>query len=176
MNGGSRAVLITGCSSGIGRAAADTLRERGYRTLATARRARDVERLAAVGHESLQLDVTDAQSIDAALDEILARTGGRLYGLFNNAGFGQPGAVEDLTVDVLRAQFETNVFGWQAVIRRVLPVMRAAGRGANRAEQAPSSGWSHCPIAAPTSPPSSRSRPSPTRCGSSCAAAESTSR
>ena len=124
-----RAVLITGCSSGIGRVAADTLRERGYRTFATARREADVERLAAEGHESLQLDVTGAQSIDAALDEILGRTAGRLYGLFNNAGFGQPGAVEDLTVDVLRAQFETNVFGWHAIIRRVLPVMRAAGEG-----------------------------------------------
>ena len=124
-----RAVLITGCSSGIGRVAADTLRERGYRTFATARRAADVERLAADGHETLQLDVTDARSIDAALDEILERTSGRLYGLFNNAGFGQPGAVEDLSVETLREQFETNVFGWHAMIRRVLPEMRAAGEG-----------------------------------------------
>ena len=124
-----RAVLITGCSSGIGRAAADTLRERGYRTFATARRTADVERLTADGHESLQLDLTDTQSIDAALDEILARTSGRLYGLFNNGGFGQPGAVEDITVEALRIQFETNVFGWHAVIRRVLPAMRAAGEG-----------------------------------------------
>ena len=129
MSAPSRAVLITGCSSGIGRVAADTLRERGYRTFATARRVVDVERLAADGHESLQLDVTDARSIDAALDEILERTSGRLHGLFNNAGFGQPGAVEDLSVEALRAQFETNVFGWHAMIRRVLPVMRAAGEG-----------------------------------------------
>ena len=129
MNDAPRAVLITGCSSGIGRVAADTLRERGYRTFATARRTADVERLAADGHESLRLDLTDAQSIDAALDEVLARTSGRLYGLFNNGAFGQPGAVEDLDVDVLRAQFETNVFGWHAVARRVLPVMRAAGEG-----------------------------------------------
>ena len=124
-----RAVLITGCSSGIGRVAADTLRERGYRTFATARHAADVERLAADGHETLQLDVTDTRSIDAALDEILGRTSGRLYGLFNNAGFGQPGAVEDLSVETLREQFETNVFGWHAMIRRVLPEMRAAGEG-----------------------------------------------
>ena len=129
MNGSSRSVLITGCSSGIGRVAADTLRERGYRTFATARRAEDVERLAADGHESLRLDLTDARSIDAALDEVLDRTSGRLYGLFNNGGFGQPGAVEDLRVEVLRAQFETNVFGWHAVARRVLPGMRAAGEG-----------------------------------------------
>ena len=124
-----RAVLVTGCSSGIGRAAADTLRERGYRTFATARRAADVERLAADGHESLQLDLTDARSIDAALDEMLDRTSGRLYGLFNNGGFGQPGAVEDVSVEALREQFDTNVFGWHAMIRRVLPVMRTAGEG-----------------------------------------------
>ena len=129
MSGSPRAVLITGCSSGIGRVAADMLRERGYRVFATARRAADVERLAAQGHESLRLDLTDAQSIDAAVDEVLARTSGRLYGLFNNGAFGQPGAVEDLTVGALRAQFETNVFGWHAVIRRVLPAMRAAGEG-----------------------------------------------
>ena len=129
MNGTRRAVLITGCSSGIGRAAADMLRERGYRAFATARRPADVERLAADGHESLRLDLTDGQSIDAAVDEMLSRTSGRLYGLFNNGGYGQPGAVEDVSVETLRTQFETNVFGWHAVIRRVLPVMRAAGEG-----------------------------------------------
>ncbi len=125
----SRTVLITGCSSGIGRTAADTLRARGHRVFATARRPADVERLAADGHESLQLDLVDARSIDAALEEILDRTSGRLYGLFNNGGFGQPGAVEDVPAEALRAQFETNVFGWHTVVRRVLPVMRAAGEG-----------------------------------------------
>ena len=129
MSDSPRTVLITGCSSGIGRAAADTLRERGYRTFATARRAADVERLTADGHESLRLDLTDERSIDAAIDEMFSRTSGRLYGLFNNGGFGQPGAVEDVTVEALRAQFETNVFGWHTVIRRVLPAMRAAGEG-----------------------------------------------
>ena len=129
MSDPARTVLITGCSSGIGRVAADTLRARGYRVFATARRAADVERLAADGHESLQLDLTDRQSIDSAVEEMLDRTSGRLYGLFNNGGFGQPGAVEDLSVETLRAQFETNVFGWHAVIRRVLPAMRAAGEG-----------------------------------------------
>ena len=129
MSDSPRTVLITGCSSGIGRAAADTLRERGYRIFATARRAADVERLTADGHESLRLDLTDGRSIDAAIDEMFSRTSGRLYGLFNNGGFGQPGAVEDVTVEALRAQFETNVFGWHTVIRRVLPAMRAAGEG-----------------------------------------------
>jgi len=78
MSESTRAVLITGCSSGIGRVAADTLGERGYRTFATARKGADVERLATQGHESLRLDLTDGRSIDAALDEIFARTSGRL--------------------------------------------------------------------------------------------------
>ena len=129
MSKSARAVLITGCSSGIGRVAANTLRDHGYRVLATARREADVERLAAEGHESLRLDLADGQSIDAALDEIFVRTSGRIYGLFNNGGFGQPGAVEDVSVEALRAQFETNVFGWHSVIRRVLPAMRAAREG-----------------------------------------------
>ena len=129
MTTATRAVLITGCSSGIGRVAADTLRERGYRTFATARRVVDVERLADDGHESLQLDLAETRSIHAALDEILARTSGRLYGLFNNGGYGQTGAVEDVPVEALRAQFETNVFGWHTAIRWVLPVMRAAREG-----------------------------------------------
>ena len=129
MSATPRAVLITGCSSGIGRDAADTLRARGYRTFATARRAVDVERLADEGHESLQLDLTDTRSIHTAVDEILSRASGRLYGLFNNGGFGQPGAVEDVPVEALRVQFETNVFGWHTAIRRVLPVMRAAREG-----------------------------------------------
>ena len=89
----------------------------------------DVERLADDGHESLQLDLSETRSIHAAIDEILARTSGRLYGLFNNGGFGQTGAVEDVPVEALRAQFETNVFGWHTAIRRVLPVMRAAREG-----------------------------------------------
>ena len=129
VNASSRAVLITGCSSGIGRVAADTLRDRGYRTFATARRVADVERLSDEGHESLQLDLTDTRGIHEAIDEVLARTSGRLYGLFNNGGFGQPGAVEDVPVEALRVQFETNVFGWHTAIRRVLPVMRAAREG-----------------------------------------------
>ncbi|MDZ7751107.1 MAG: SDR family oxidoreductase [Gammaproteobacteria bacterium] len=124
-----RPVLITGCSSGIGYHAARGLRERGYRVFATARRARDVERLAAEGFESLWLDVRDEDSIARALEDILDRTGGELYGLFNNAGFGQPGAVEDLSLEALREQFDTNVFGAHEVTRQVIPVMRRRGGG-----------------------------------------------
>jgi NAD(P)-dependent dehydrogenase (short-subunit alcohol dehydrogenase family) len=73
--------------------------------------------------------VNDSDSIDAAVERVLIATDGKLYGLFNNAGYGQPGAVEDLTRDVLRAQFETNVFGLHELTCRVLPAMRAAGQG-----------------------------------------------
>ena len=124
-----RAVLITGCSSGIGHAVALGLRARGYRVFATARRAESVSDLAQEGLEALRLDVTDSTSIGEAVAEALDRSGNRLYGLFNNAGYGQPGAVEDLPRDALRAQFETNLFGAHEVICRVLPAMRARGEG-----------------------------------------------
>lgn len=126
---GPRAVLITGCSSGIGLQCALGLAARGYRVFASARRPEDVERLAGLGLESLQLDVTDSASIRAATDEVLTRTGGRLYGLFNNAGYGQQGAVEDLSRAALREQFETNLFGPHELTRVVLPAMRARGEG-----------------------------------------------
>ncbi len=124
-----RAVLITGCSSGIGLCVAEGLRSRGYRVFATARKQADVQRLIGDGFEALELDLGDSESIAAALEEILQRTGHRLYALFNNGGYGQPGAVEDLTTDVLRAQFNTNFFGGHELTRRVLPVMRAQGEG-----------------------------------------------
>lgn len=124
-----KSVLITGCSSGIGRCVADGLKQRGYRVFATARKPADVERLAADGFESLVLDLTDAGSIAAAVEDVLARTGNRLYALFNNGAYGQPGAVEDIRTEVLRAQFESNFFGWHELTCRVLPVMRAQGEG-----------------------------------------------
>ncbi len=124
-----RSVLITGCSSGIGLATARLLRERGYRVFATARKAEDVARLQDDGYESLRLDLDDSDSIREAVDEILLRTTGTLYGLFNNGAYGQPGAVEDLKRHVLRAQFETNLFGTLELTNRVIPVMRRQGYG-----------------------------------------------
>ncbi|MDX1697591.1 MAG: SDR family NAD(P)-dependent oxidoreductase, partial [Thiohalobacterales bacterium] len=124
-----RTILITGCSSGIGYAVAHGLHERGYRVFATARKAADVERLLAEGLESVQLDLDDTQSINAAVREILGRTGNRLDALFHNGAYSQPGAVEDLRRDVLRRQFETNLFGWHELNNLVLPVMRAQGHG-----------------------------------------------
>jgi NAD(P)-dependent dehydrogenase (short-subunit alcohol dehydrogenase family) len=124
-----KSILITGCSSGIGRCVATGLGNRGYRVFASARKQTDVQELAAAGLESLQLDLADSASIAAAVDEILSRTNGTLDALFNNGAYGQPGAVEDLTREVLRAQFETNLFGWHELTNRVLPVMRRQGHG-----------------------------------------------
>jgi len=124
-----RTVLITGCSSGIGLCCAHGLRARGWRVFATARQAADVERLTATGLESLPLDLADPASVATAVDTVLARCDGRLDALFNNGAYGQPGAVEDLSREALRAQFETNVLGWHDLTRRVLPALRARGQG-----------------------------------------------
>lgn len=124
-----KSVLITGCSTGIGACVARGLAVRGWQVFATARKAEDVERLRAEGMESLLLDLNDTDSIHAAVDELLIRTGGRLDAVFNNGGFGQVGAVEDLTRDALREQFETNLFGWVELTNRIIPVMRRQGHG-----------------------------------------------
>ena len=125
----SKSILITGCSSGIGRCVAQGLHARGYRVFATARKAADVADLQLHGMESLLLDLDDSASIHAAVVEVLTRTDGTLYALFNNAGYGQPGAVEDLRRDVIRAQFETNLFGMLELTNRIIPIMRAQGQG-----------------------------------------------
>ncbi|MCS6786427.1 MAG: SDR family oxidoreductase [Thiobacillaceae bacterium] len=125
----ARSVLITGCSSGIGFTAAQHLAGRGWRVFATCRKPQDVERLAGMGLESFQLDLDDSASIAQAVEEALARTGGRLDALVNNGAWGQTGAVEDLSRAVLRAQFETNVFGWVELTNRVIPAMRRQGHG-----------------------------------------------
>jgi NAD(P)-dependent dehydrogenase (short-subunit alcohol dehydrogenase family) len=122
-------ILITGCSSGIGLCVAQGLRRRGYRVFATARQAEDVSRLQEQGLESLQLDLAASHSIHRAVDEVLARGGGRLDALFNNGAYGQAGAVEDLSREVLRAQFETNLFGTMELTNRIIPVMRKQGGG-----------------------------------------------
>ncbi|MCP5420081.1 MAG: SDR family oxidoreductase [Gammaproteobacteria bacterium] len=124
-----KSILITGCSSGIGLCVAQGLHERGHQVFATARRREDVERLRSTGLTSLVLDLDDSASIRDALDEVLRQTSGTLDALFNNGAYGQPGAVEDLRREVLRAQFETNVFGPLELTNRVLPVMRRQGHG-----------------------------------------------
>jgi NAD(P)-dependent dehydrogenase (short-subunit alcohol dehydrogenase family) len=122
-------ILISGCSSGIGYATAHGLKADGWRVFATARDMADVVRLSDEGFEALQLDVADSLSIKQAVAAVLAKTGGRIDALFNNAGFGLPGAVEDLSRDAMRYQFETNVFGSIELTNAVLPVMRQQGHG-----------------------------------------------
>lgn len=129
VNPDEKTVLITGCSSGIGYCVASGLRDRGYRVIATARREESVQLLLDEGFECLQLDLDDSNSINNAVDEILKRTDNHLYALFNNGAFGLAGAVEDLTRAALRAQFETNVFGWMELTNRLIPVMRKQGYG-----------------------------------------------
>jgi NAD(P)-dependent dehydrogenase (short-subunit alcohol dehydrogenase family) len=124
-----RTVFITGCSTGIGLCTAHGLQTMGYRVIASARKPADVERLRNEGLECIQLDLDSAESIGNTVETLATMTDRCIYGLFNNAGYGQPGAVEDLRRDVLRAQFETNVFGSIELTNRLLPWMRAAGEG-----------------------------------------------
>lgn len=124
-----RSILITGCSSGIGLDAARGLKARGWRVFATCRQEADCDRLRAEGLESFRLDYADEASIEAAVAETLRRTGGTLDALYNNGAFACPGAVEDLPRGALREIFETNLFGYHDLTRRVIPVMRAQGSG-----------------------------------------------
>ena len=124
-----RSILITGCSSGIGHAAAQTLRARGWRVFAACHRQEDCDRLRREGFDAPRLDYQDDDSIRTALAEVLEATGGTLDALFNNGAYAIPGAVEDLPTDALRDIFETNVFGWHSLTRAVIPVMRAQGHG-----------------------------------------------
>ena len=124
-----RSILITGCSSGIGLCTAEGLVQKGYRVYASARKQADVEVLKSKGLEALQLDLANSASIKEAVNEVLERSNGKLYGLFNNGAYGQPGAVEDLKREVLREQFETNLFGTHELTNLVIPVMRRQGYG-----------------------------------------------
>lgn len=125
----SKTVIITGSSSGIGRCVADGLKARGYRVIATARQTKDVDALIQAGHESIPLDLADSESIHHAFNTITDMCPEGIYALFNNGAYGQPGAVEDLSRDALREQFESNVFGWQELTNLLLPLMRQQGYG-----------------------------------------------
>uniref|UniRef100_UPI003BA01337 SDR family oxidoreductase n=1 Tax=Aeromonas jandaei TaxID=650 RepID=UPI003BA01337 len=124
-----RFVLVTGCSSGIGLAAAQALGQHGFTVIASARKAEDVARLQQQGLLAVQLDLADPASIELGVSAALHLAGGRLYGLFNNGAYGQPGALEDLPTEALREQFNTNLFGWHHLIRQVLPAMLEAREG-----------------------------------------------
>jgi NAD(P)-dependent dehydrogenase (short-subunit alcohol dehydrogenase family) len=124
----SKAVLITGCSSGIGHATAEHLAGEGWKVYATARRPETIAELAEKGCETLALDVTDEESMRSAVS-IVEAADGAVGALVNNAGYSQSGAVETIPMDRLRAQFETNVFGLVRMCQLVLPAMRRAGQG-----------------------------------------------
>ncbi|MEN5108745.1 SDR family oxidoreductase [Pseudomonas sp. TWI672] len=118
-------VLITGCSSGIGRALAEAFRDAGHDVWATARKAEDVEHLAGSGFTARQLDVNDAEGLKHLAEELEARHG-RLDILVNNAGYGAMGPMLDGGVDALRQQFETNVFAVIGVTGALFPLLRRA--------------------------------------------------
>jgi short-subunit dehydrogenase len=122
-------VLITGCSTGIGLETALYLHSKGYEVFATVRKEDDVEHLRRLGLQSFLLDVTKLETINKAFEDILAITDGKLDIVFNNAGFGQPGAVEDISVEVLKEQFETNVFGLHQITLKALDIMKTQGYG-----------------------------------------------
>jgi len=124
-----KAILITGCSSGIGLDAARSLRARGWRVFASCRREADCARLREAGFAAPRIDYADEASIAAGVAEVVDATGGRLDALFNNGAYACPGLVEDLPRGALREIFEVNVFGWHDLARQVIPLMRARGAG-----------------------------------------------
>ncbi|MCB4745241.1 MAG: SDR family NAD(P)-dependent oxidoreductase [Sulfurovum sp.] len=122
-------IVITGCSSGIGLETAKYLRDKFIAVYPTARKKKDVKRLKEMGFENaMQLDVTKPESITAVINTVLIKEG-TIDTWFNNAGYGQPGVIEDIHTDVLREQFETNVFGLHECIRQIIPIMREQGHG-----------------------------------------------
>lgn len=122
-------IIVTGCSSGIGAWCARALARDGWRVFATVRRVEDLRPLENDGIEAFLMDYTKTDTIYSLVEQVFARTGGRLDALFNNGAYGQAGAVEDLPVEALRLQLETNVIGWHDLTRQVIPAMRAQGHG-----------------------------------------------
>lgn len=122
-------MLVTGCSSGIGLRATDMLQARGFNVVATVRQAEDKVMLEKRNIKVVLMDLADESSINQGFEQALKLLNGRLDGLFNNAAFGQPGAVEDLSRQALREQFETNVFGTQQLTNLAIAQMRKQGFG-----------------------------------------------
>ncbi|CAH1571663.1 NADP(+)-dependent aldehyde reductase [Vibrio owensii] len=124
-----KSVLITGCSTGIGYVCAHALQKEDFHVIASCRNEQDVQRLTNEGLTCIQLDLNDPQSISAGVSTALELAEGKLYAIFNNGAYGQPGALEDLPTEALQAQFQTNFFGWHQLVREVLPHMRKQGEG-----------------------------------------------
>jgi NAD(P)-dependent dehydrogenase (short-subunit alcohol dehydrogenase family) len=124
-----KSVLITGASTGIGYYTAHELKKAGYQVIASCRSLSDVTRLQREGLESVQIDLASPESIQQGFAQVMEITGNRLYALFNNGAYGQPGAVEDLPIKALRQQFDTNFFGWCELTNLALPIMLSQGEG-----------------------------------------------
>ncbi|RQW62481.1 SDR family oxidoreductase [Vibrio viridaestus] len=125
----SKYILITGCSSGIGLCAALTLKERGYKVIASCRKQKDVDKLISLGIDCIQIDLADSQSIKQGVEDALQRSNNQLYAVFNNGAYGQTGALEDLPIEALKAQFTTNFFGWHELTTKLIPHFRRQGQG-----------------------------------------------
>ncbi|MGF1726257.1 SDR family oxidoreductase [Photobacterium nomapromontoriensis] len=122
-------LLLTGCSTGIGYYCAHALHDAGYFVVASCRKYDDVERLKQEGLHCVQLDMDSEDSIEQGLAAALELMDGKLDILFNNAAYGQPGALEDLPTAALRQQFESNLFGWHHLTKAVIPLMLKQGSG-----------------------------------------------
>jgi NAD(P)-dependent dehydrogenase (short-subunit alcohol dehydrogenase family) len=125
----TQSILITGCSSGIGYYCAKELTLQGFCVIASCRHSDDVKRLNQQGITCVQMDMRDKKSIYLALQQAVALGNGKIDILFNNAAYGQPGALEDLPTAALREQFETNFFGWHELTKQIIPIMLAQGHG-----------------------------------------------
>ena len=124
----NKTALVTGASSGIGEETARTLHKLGYTVYAAARRTDRLKQLTAIGIHALTMDVTDDESMSSGIEKIITETG-RIAVLVNNAGYGSYGAIEDVSLDEARRQFEVNVFGLGRLTQLVLPHMRAQRSG-----------------------------------------------
>ncbi|MEL6227939.1 MAG: SDR family NAD(P)-dependent oxidoreductase [Pseudomonadota bacterium] len=122
-------ILITGASTGIGAAAARVMKDRGWRVFATARQPEDLARLTALGVDAIALELGDPNSVAACAETVLEKTNGTIDAVFNNAAYGVAGALEDVERSVLADQFNVNVIGTHDLTQRLIPAMRARGRG-----------------------------------------------
>ena len=129
MNHTPRSILITGCSSGIGWHCANRLKIDGWDVHATARKVEDIDRLKEAGISAYWMDYSDVRTILDTFNAVRDNTDGRLDAVFNNGAYGQPGAVEDLSTNVLREQFEANFFGWHELTNLCVQTMRQQGHG-----------------------------------------------
>ncbi|OTA18432.1 putative short-chain type dehydrogenase/reductase [Xenorhabdus vietnamensis] len=124
-----KTILITGCSSGIGLAAAKTLHQRGYRVFAACRKPADLAHMRELGFEPIELDLDNKESVERAAKTVIELTNGRLFGLFNNGGFAVYGPLESISREQMEKQFSTNFFGTHQLTSLLLPAIRAYGAG-----------------------------------------------